>query len=277
MEYQQLVQQIKQKKSFLCVGLDPDMEKLPAHLRTAADPFFEFNTSIVDATADLAVGYKPNLAFYEAMGLKGWESLKKTIQYIKGKYPEQFIIADAKRGDIGNTSKKYAEAVFHDLNADAITLAPYMGEDSVKPFLDFKGKWAILLALTSNPGAADFQMQQFPDGELLFEKVVKKSAEWGTQKNMMLVVGATKASLLEKIRAIAPWNFLLVPGVGAQGGSLEEVVKHGINPDCGLLVNAARSIIYAGKDEDFAHAARESAAELQGRMAELLWKYEIIE
>ncbi|MBU3660457.1 MAG: orotidine-5'-phosphate decarboxylase [Flavobacteriales bacterium] len=258
----ELIQQIRLKKSFLCVGLDPDLEKLPPHLLETEDPIFEFNKAIIDATKDLCVAYKPNTAFYECHGVKGWESLEKTINYIPN---DCFIIADAKRGDIGNTSSYYAKTFFETLPCDAVTVAPYMGSDSVKPFLDFEGKWVILLALTSNQGSLDFQFTE-SEGTKLYEKVLKKSQEWGTDEQLMFVVGATRAEEIAKVRALAPNNFFLVPGVGAQGGSLEEVVKYGANDECGLLVNSSRGIIYASRGEDFAIAANGEALKIQSEM-----------
>lgn len=275
MDYTQLFEQIKKKKSFLCVGLDSDIAKIPAHLLTAGDPVFEFNKAIVDATAEFAVAYKPNIAFYESRGVEGWLSLEKTVKYIRSEYPEVFIIADAKRGDIGNTSQMYAKAFLQTLDFDAITVAPYMGEDSVTPFLQYEGKWVILLALTSNKGAFDFQFFD-SEGEKLYEKVLKKSQEWGDKQNMMYVVGATKAEMLGGIRAIVPDHFLLVPGVGAQGGSLEEVAKYGMNSHCGLIVNSSRGIIFADKTENFAARAGEEARKLQRDMAQLLQEKGII-
>lgn len=263
----ELIAEIKKKKSFLCVGLDADIERIPKHLLDAEDPVFEFNKAIIDATKEYCVAYKPNIAFYESMGVDGWISLKKTLDYIPNNI---FTIADAKRGDIGNTSRMYAKTFFDQYRFDSVTIAPYMGEDSVKPFLDFEGgvkdKWAILLALTSNKGAEDFQFFQQND-KYLYEKVLETSREWGTDENMMYVVGATKATMLAEIRKIIPNHFLLVPGVGAQGGSLEEVVKYGMNKDCGLLVNSSRGIIYASSSEDFAEVAGEKARELQGEMS----------
>lgn len=258
----ELIQQIRLKKSFLCVGLDPDLEKLPPHLLETEDPIFEFNKAIIDATKDLCVAYKPNTAFYECHGVKGWESLEKTINYIP---KDCFIIADAKRGDIGNTSSYYAKTFFETLTCDAVTVAPYMGSDSVKPFLDFEGKWVILLALTSNQGSLDFQFTE-SEGTKLYEKVLKKSQEWGTDEQLMFVVGATRAEEIAKVRALAPNNFFLVPGVGAQGGSLDEVVKYGANDECGLLVNSSRGIIYASRGEDFAIAANGEALKIQSEM-----------
>ncbi len=265
-----LFSQIKAKSSYLCVGLDTDIQKIPEHLKKADDPLFEFNKQIIDATFDHAVAYKPNIAFYEAHGLKGWESLMKTIEYIP---QEAFVIADAKRGDIGNTSKMYARAFFEEMNCDAITVAPYMGEDSVKPFLDFPNKWVILLALTSNAGGKDFQNLHLDSGEEVYERVLRKSQEWGSAEQLMYVVGATKAEALANIRGIIPDHFLLVPGVGAQGGSLEEVSKYGMNKECGLLVNSSRGIIYADSSESFASIARVKAKELQEEMSKYLEKY----
>jgi len=267
MDKQELFKQIKHKKSFLCVGLDTDLKKIPPHLLNEEDPAFTFNKAIIDATADYCVAFKLNLAFYECNGLKGWSSLEKTVRYIRKQYPEQFIIADAKRGDIGNTSKMYAQSFFEELNFDAVTVAPYMGEDSVKPFLEYPGKWVILLVLTSNKGSIDFQLTKNDQGERLFEKVLKTSENWASDNKMMYVVGATQGSLLKDIRKIAPDNFLLVPGIGAQGGSLEEVVKYGMNSQCGLLVNSSRQIIYTGNDENFAQSAQVEAQKLQEEMA----------
>jgi len=264
MKKSELIQKIREKKSFLCVGLDPDLEKIPGHLHETEDPIFEFNKAIIDSTRQYAVAYKPNSAFYECLGLEGWKSFEKTVEYI-GK--DHFIIADAKRGDIGNTAKKYAEAFLKKMPCDAITVAPYMGEDSVSPFLEFENKWAILLALTSNKGAADFQMQQLEGkSEHLYERVIKESQNWSTSENLMYVVGATRPEYLLRIRELAPNHFFLVPGVGAQGGSLEEVAKYGMNKDIGLLVNSSRGIIYAGSGHDFADAAAESAADLAKKM-----------
>lgn len=272
MNKQELINQIKHKKSFLCIGLDADINKIPKHLLDFEDPIFEFNKQIIDATKGLCVAYKPNIAFYEAYGVKGWESLQKTIDYIP---KDIFTIADAKRGDIGNTSKMYAQAFFETLNFDSITVAPYMGEDSVTPFLEFKNKWVILLALTSNKGADDFQFFESPN-EKLFEKVIQKSQEWGNDENLMFVVGATRPKMFTDIRAVAPDNFLLVPGVGAQGGELSEVCKYGMNKDCGLLINSSRGIIYAGQDENFAEKSRNEAMKIQKEMAILLEQYKII-
>jgi len=267
MNRQQLINEIFTKKSFLCVGLDTDINKIPEHLKKEEDPIFAFNKAIIDATAPYCVAYKPNLAFYECYGLKGMIAFEKTIKYLKENHPNHFIIADAKRGDIGNTSKMYAQTFFEEYNLDSVTVAPYMGEDSVKPFLEYDGKWVILLALTSNKGSHDFQLTEDKQGERLFEKVLKKSQEWGTTENLMYVVGATQGRMFEDIRRIVPNHFLLVPGVGAQGGSLQEVCKYGMTKDCGLLVNSSRGIIYASKDEDFAEIAAQKAKELQLEMS----------
>lgn len=270
-----LISEIRRKKSFLCIGLDSDREKIPAYLHQLDDPIFEFNRQIIDATHELAVAFKPNLAFYESQGIKGWTSLSKTIEYLRSNYPEIFTIADAKRGDIGNTSMQYAKTFLDDREGygfDAITVAPYMGSDSVKPFLQYDGKWAIVLALTSNVGAGDFQMQMFENQEKLFEKVIRTSTSWGTCNNMMYVVGATQASMLSGIRKIIPNHFLLVPGVGVQGGSLDDVARYGMNHEVGLLVNASRSIIYASGAEDFAAEARNAAKEMQLEMKTYLEK-----
>ncbi|WP_462317902.1 orotidine-5'-phosphate decarboxylase [Marinilabilia sp.] len=275
MTSQEIFEQVKKKKSFLCVGLDSDINKIPHFLYDTSDPVFAFNKEIIDATHDLAVAYKPNLAFYESMGVSGWNTLEKTVNYIRYNYPDIFIIADAKRGDIGNTSNLYARAFFDAMDFDAVTVAPYMGEDSVKPFLTYVGKYVILLALTSNKGAADFQYVKEND-ERLFEKVIKTSQNWGDSENMMYVVGATKAEMLKDIRQIAPDHFLLVPGVGAQGGSLAEVARNGLNSKCGLLVNSSRGIIFAGDGEDFASKAREAAKEVQSEMADLLSEADLI-
>lgn len=267
MNKQQLFENIKRKQSFLCVGLDTDIKKIPTHLLNEEDPIFAFNKAIIDATADLCIAYKPNLAFYESLGVKGWIAFEKTVNYIKQTYPDQFIIADAKRGDIGNTSEMYARSFFDELDIDSVTVAPYMGEDSVKPFLLYPEKWVILLALTSNKGFQDFQFTQDADGERLFEKVLSKSQEWATDEQMMYVVGATQGKMFLDIRKYVPNHFLLVPGVGAQGGSLEEVCKYGMNSMCGLIVNSSRAIIYADKTESFAQAARLAATEVQQQMA----------
>ena len=278
MTKQELFEQIQAKKSFLCVGLDTDVNKIPEFMFDEyEDPIFEFNKAIIDATADLCVSYKPNLAFYESMGLSGWDALDRTVDYIRTKYPEQFIIADAKRGDIGNTSAMYARTFLGNMNFDAITVAPYMGEDSVTPFLTYEDKWVILLALTSNKGAFDFQfIRDAETGERLFEKTLKASQQWGNDENMMYVVGATKADMLTDIRQIVPDHFLLVPGVGAQGGSLEEVAKYGMNSTCGLLVNSSRQIIYASSESDYAKAARREAEKVQTEMEFLLKQAELI-
>ena len=270
MNRQELIQQIKEKQSFLCVGLDTDLKKIPQHLLTEEDPIFAFNKAIIDATAPYCVSYKPNLAFYEAFGVKGLMAFEKTVKYLKEQYPHHFIIADAKRGDIGNTSQMYARTFFEEYDVDALTVAPYMGEDSVTPFLGYEGKWVILLALTSNKGSHDFQLTESPDGERLFEKVLRRSQQWATDEQMMYVVGATQGSMFEDIRRLAPRHFLLVPGVGAQGGSLEEVCRYGMTKDCGLLVNSSRGIIYASQGEDFAEVVADKARELQQQMAVLL-------
>ncbi len=271
MNRDQLFEQIRQKRSFLCIGLDSDIQKVPGHLKETSDPIFSFNKEIIDATQDLCVAYKPNLAFYESQGMTGWGSLEKTVAYIRDRYPEQFIIADAKRGDIGNTSNLYARAFFDNMDFDAVTVAPYMGEDSVTPFMTYLDKWVILLALTSNKGASDFQLvKNEKNGEPLFETVLKTSQNWGTADNMMYVVGATKAEKLLEIRTVVPHHFLLVPGVGAQGGSLQEVAEYGMNDQCGLLVNSSRAIIYASSGVDFAEKARYAAMDVQVNMEELL-------
>ncbi len=266
-----LIKEINTKRSFLCVGLDTDLSKIPAHLRSRPNALFEFNKQIIDATQDLCVSYKINTAFYEALGLKGWEAMEQTLNYIPSTH---FKIADAKRGDIGNTSSQYAKAFFETMNFDAITIAPYMGEDSVRPFLEYENKWAIVLGLTSNKGANDFEMLKVVDqassNQFLYEKVLTTISMWGNTNNLMFVTGATQASELSNIRKIIPDHFLLVPGVGFQGGSLEEVAKHGLNKDCGLLVNASRAIIYAGDDENFASEAREIASQYQAEMSDLL-------
>ncbi len=268
MNRKELFEQIKKKQSFLCVGLDVDLKKVPEHLLKEEDPIFAFNKAIIDATAPYCVAYKPNLAFYEAFGVKGLMAFEKTVKYLKENYPEQFIIADAKRGDIGNTSKMYARTFFGEYDIDALTVAPYMGEDSVTPFLDgYDNKWVILLALTSNKGSFDFQLTEDKEGERLFEKVIRKSQEWGNDENMMYVVGATRGEMFTDIRKAAPNAFLLVPGVGAQGGSLQDVCKYGIIKDCGLLVNSSRGIIYADNTENFAKVAGQKAKELQAEMA----------
>ena len=279
MNRKELVEQIFAKKSFLCVGLDTYINKLPKCITESediqgaeAEMIFRFNKAIIDATAPYSVAYKPNLAFYESRGIDGMIAFENTIKYLHSHYPNHFIIADAKRGDIGNTSKMYAQTFFEEYNIDSVTVAPYMGEDSVKPFLEYDGKWVILLALTSNKGSHDFQLTEDKEGERLFEKVLKKSQEWGNDENMMYVVGATQGKMFEDIRKVAPNHFLLVPGVGAQGGSLQEVCKYGIIKDCGLLVNSSRGIIYASNDDDFAEVAGQKAKELQAEMAAELAK-----
>lgn len=272
MNRKELVSQIFEKKSFLCVGLDTDPRKLPEHLRGEEDAVFKFNKAIIDATAPYCVAYKPNLAFYESMGVAGMVAFEKTVDYLNTSYPNHFIIADAKRGDIGNTSQMYARTFFEEYNVDSLTVAPYMGEDSVTPFLGYPGKWVVLLALTSNKGSHDFQLTADSDGERLFEKVIRTSQQWGNDENMMYVVGATQGAMFADIRKVAPTHFLLVPGVGAQGGSLQEVCKYGIIKDCGLLVNSSRGIIYASGGLDFAEVAAQKAKELQEQMAEELAK-----
>ena len=287
MTRKELFENIKKKQSFLCVGLDTDLKKIPEHLLKEEDPIFTFNKAIIDATAPYCVAYKPNLAFYEAFGVKGMIAFEKTVKYLKENYPDQFIIADAKRGDIGNTSKMYAQTFFGEYDVDALTVAPYMGEDSVTPFLESltpalskgegatKNHWVILLALTSNKGSFDFQLTEDKDGERLFEKVIRKSQEWGNDENMMFVVGATRGEMFKDIRKVAPKAFLLVPGIGAQGGSLEEVCKYGMIDDCGLIVNSSRAIIYADNTENFATVAGEKAKEVQQQMALLVERLEI--
>ena len=272
----ELISQINKKKSFLCIGLDSDITKIPTHLLQNEDPVFEFNKQIIDATHSYCVAYKPNTAFYESLGTKGWQSLEKTINYLNTNYPEVFTIADAKRGDIGNTSQLYAKAFFEQLNFDSVTVAPYMGEDSVTPFLSYKNKWVIVLALTSNKGADDFQFTKSWDENgpehffPLYHKVLRRCEEWGTPENMMFVVGATRPEMLTEIRKIIPQHFLLVPGVGAQGGSLSDVAKYGMNNECGLLVNASRSIIFASADIDFATKAADEAEKMQREMSGFL-------
>lgn len=271
MNKQQLYENIQRKKSFLCVGLDTDINRIPEHLfDESEDVIFEFNKAIIDATADLCVAYKPNVAFYESLGVAGWDALERTVEYIREKYPDQFIIADAKRGDIGNTSAMYARTFLGNMEFDAVTVAPYMGEDSVTPFLSYEDKWVILLALTSNNGAFDFQYTEDKNGEKLFEKVIRKSLEWGTDENMMYVLGANKADMIADIRKIIPNHFLLVPGVGAQGGSMQEVARFGLNNSCGLLVNSSRQILYASHEIDFAHASRAEALNVQQEMESIL-------
>lgn len=283
MTRQELFELIQLKKSFLCIGLDSDINKIPKHLLEYSDPVFEFNKSIIDATIDLAIAYKPNMAFYESRGITGWNSLEKTIAYLKNFKKEVFTIADAKRGDIGNTSQLYAKAFLSDdnlgFNFDAVTVAPYMGSDSVKPFLSYPGKFVILLGLTSNEGTNDFQMLNIEGqntSKKLYEIVLEKSSKWGNPDNMMFVVGATKASLLKEIRQIIPDHFLLIPGVGAQGGDLKEVTINGMNSQCGLIVNASRSIIFASSDKDFDKAARNEALVMQKEMSELLSNYNLL-
>jgi len=270
MDKQQLIEQIKLKKSFLCIGLDVDLEKIPSHLLKLNDPIFEFNKQIIDATHHLTVAYKPNTAFYEAYGIKGWKSLEKTINYINKNYPEIFTIADAKRGDIGNTSTMYAKAFFEDLDFDSVTVAPYMGSDSVEPFLAFADKFTIMLALTSNKGGLDFQVLEDKNGNTLYEKVLQQSQTWKNSEQLMYVVGATRPEYFKKIRKIVPNHFLLVPGVGAQGGSLQDVCKFGLTDEIGLLINSSRGIIYASNEINFAEIAKEKALELQSEMSIIL-------
>ena len=278
MTRQELIENIRRKQSFLCVGLDTDIKKIPQHLLAEEDPIFAFNKAIIDTTAPYCIAYKPNLAFYEAHGVKGWLAFEKTVEYIRKNHPDQFIIADAKRGDIGNTSKLYARTFFEEMDVDAVTVAPYMGEDSVTPFLDLtprlsngegdsRNHWVILLALTSNKGSFDFQLTEDKNGERLFEKVIRKSQEWGNDGNIMYVVGATRGEMFKDIRKVAPNAFLLVPGIGAQGGSLEEVCQYGMTEDCGLIVNSSRAIIYADSSERFAEVAAQKAQEVQQQMA----------
>lgn len=276
MNCQELFENIRRKKSFLCVGLDTDIRKIPTHLQGREDAIFTFNKAIIDATADLCVAYKPNLAFYESLGLEGWKAFEDTVRYIRTNYPDMLIIADAKRGDIGNTSEMYARSFFEHLDIHAVTVAPYMGEDSVKPFLNYENRWVIVLGLTSNKGSHDFQLTADANGERLFEKVLRVAQTWGTTDNMMFVVGATQGSLFEDIRRVAPNHFLLVPGVGAQGGSLSEVAKYGMNDHCGLIVNSSRQIIYADNSENFAEAARQQALNVQQEMEQILKERNII-
>ncbi len=276
MKRNELIENIKRKGSFLCVGLDTDIKKIPSHLLDSDDPVYEFNKAIIDATAPYCVAYKPNLAFYEATGAQGWITLEKTLRYLKENYPDQFIIADAKRGDIGNTSKLYARSFFEHLDVDAITVAPYMGEDSVTPFFGYEGKWVILLALTSNKGSRDFQFIEDKEGTRLFEHVITTSQKWASPEEMMYVVGATQGEMFKDIRRVAPDSFLLVPGVGAQGGSLEDVARYGMNADCGLLVNSSRGIIFASSGTDYAEAAANEAEKLQKQMHAILSEAGII-
>lgn len=281
MTREQLLENIKRKRSFLCVGLDTDVKKIPAHLLNDEDPIFSFNKAIIDATAPYCIAYKPNLAFYESLGVKGWIAFEKTVEYLNKNYPDQFIIADAKRGDIGNTSAMYARSFFEEMNVDAVTVAPYMGEDSVTPFLGYDNKWVILLALTSNKGSHDFQFLNTTNaegnetGEPLYKQVLRKSQTWANEDQLMYVVGATQGKAFEEIRKIVPNHFLLVPGVGAQGGSLEEVCKYGITSTCGLIVNSSRAIIYADNTERYAEVAAKNAQEVQKQMADLLEQYGI--
>ncbi len=270
MTRKELFENIKRKRSFLCVGLDTDIKKIPQHLLSEEDPIFAFNKAIIDATAQYCVAYKPNLAFYESLGVEGWIAFEKTVKYIQANYPDMFIIADAKRGDIGNTSEMYARSFFEHLNIDSVTVAPYMGEDSVKPFLGYEGKWVILLALTSNKGSHDFQLTTDTEGEQLFEKVMRTAQTWATPDEMMFVVGATQGERFTDVRKVAPKSFLLVPGVGAQGGSLQDVCKYGMIEDCGLLVNSSRGVIYVSKGEDFAEAAAQAAETVQKEMEAIL-------
>lgn len=270
MTREELFNNIKHKRSFLCVGLDPDLDKMPASL---GGDLFEFNKAIIDATAEHAIAFKPNLAFYEVQGLKGYEAFEKTVKYIRENYPDVMIIADAKRGDIGNTSRMYAKSFFETLDVDAITVAPYMGEDSVTPFLGYDGKWVIVLGLTSNKGSHDFQLTLDQDGTPLYKNVLKKVSAWGNDGNMMFVIGATQGQLFEEVRQVVPSHFLLVPGVGAQGGSLDEVCRYGMNKNCGLIVNSSRGIIHASSDDDFAQVAREKAKQLNVQMAQILENY----
>lgn len=270
MNRKELVKEIFSKQTFLCVGLDTDLKKVPQHLLSHEDPIFDFNKAIIDATSPYCVAYKPNLAFYEAFGVKGMNAFEKTVRYLRENYPHHFIVADAKRGDIGNTSAMYARTFFEEYDVDALTIAPYMGEDSVSPFLGYEGKWVILLALTSNKGSHDFQLSEDAQGERLFEKVIRVSQQWGNDENMMYVVGATQGEMFKDIRRVAPTHFLLVPGIGAQGGSLEDVCRYGMTEDCGLLVNSSRGIIYASCGEDFASVAAKKAKEIQQQMSKML-------
>ncbi|HFB61808.1 MAG TPA: orotidine-5'-phosphate decarboxylase [Bacteroidetes bacterium] len=276
MTYEELYSQIRKKRTFLCVGLDTDVNKIPAHLLLEEDPVFAFNRVIIEATLPYAVAYKPNLAFYEAQGTAGWESLKKTLLYLREKAPETFLIADAKRGDIGNTSAMYARTFFSELDADAVTLSPYMGKDTVEPFLQYEDRWVVLLALTSNASAADFQYFEDKNGKKLFEKVLETSREWASKNQVMYVTGATRAKELATVRKLVPEHFLLVPGVGAQGGSLEETARYGMNSRCGLLVNSSRGILYASQGKDFAEKAAAEAEKLQRQMDALLKQHGIL-
>lgn len=276
MNRSQLIENIRRKGSFLCVGLDTDIKKIPEHLRNEEDPIFAFNKAIIDATAQYCVAYKPNTAFYESLGVYGWSALDRTVNYIRENYPDQFVIADAKRGDIGNTSSLYARAFFENMNVDALTVAPYMGFDSVKPFMDYEGRWVILLALTSNPGSHDFQFLSDMTGTRLFEHVLETARQWGNEDKLMFVVGATQGAMFAEVRRVAPDNFLLVPGVGAQGGSLDEVAKWGMTHECGLLVNSSRGIIYASQGSDFATAAASEARKLRDHMSILLSAHGVI-
>ena len=270
MDRQQLIENIRKTESFLCVGLDSDLRKLPHHLLGEEDPIFSFNKAIIDATAPYCVAYKPNVAFYECEGTAGWQALEKTVKYLRQFYPDHFIIADAKRGDIGNTSSMYARCFFEELDVDALTVAPYMGSDSIKPFLGYPGRWVILLALTSNEGSHDFQLMENAQGNRLFEEVILKSQQWADEDQMMYVVGATQGQLMQDIRRVAPKSFLLVPGIGAQGGSLEEVCRYGMTEECGLLVNSSRGIIFADSTRQFAEVAAQKARELQQQMSTIL-------
>ena len=276
MTRKELFENIKRKRSFLCVGLDTDIKKIPQHLLSEEEPIFAFNKAIIDATAQYCVAYKPNLAFYESLGVDGWIAFEKTVKYIQANYPDMFIIADAKRGDIGNTSEMYARSFFEHLNIDSVTVAPYMGEDSVKPFLGYEGKWVILLALTSNKGSHDFQLTTDTEGEQLFEKVMRTAQTWATPEEMMFVVGATQGERFTDVRKVAPKSFLLVPGVGAQGGSLQDVCKYGMIEDCGLLVNSSRGVIYVSKEENFAEVAAQAAESVQKEMEAILKERGII-
>lgn len=272
----QLLENIRRKGSFLCVGLDTDIKKIPAHLLGEEDPVFAFNKAIIDATAPYCMAYKPNTAFYESLGTDGWKALDRTVAYLRENYPDQFVIADAKRGDIGNTSSLYARAFFEKMGVDALTVAPYMGFDSVKPFMEYEGHWVILLALTSNPGSRDFQFLTDMTGTRLFEQVIETARKWGGEDKLMFVVGATQGAMFSEVRRVAPDNFLLVPGVGAQGGSLDEVAKWGMTRECGLLVNSSRGIIYASSGEDFAEAAAAEARKLRDHMTMLLSTHGVI-